>query len=146
MCSRRRHRNFWDLVEDRLQNLGVDLEELCSAAGQELGQRMKVVCVTPDLGESVRDMGKSNREHVVMVRVDGETLRKLDGWVETGAVKSRSEAAALFIREGLQVRNEELAELEEALKGVEKAKENLRRKARDLFGDQGSGDDAPSTT
>jgi Arc/MetJ-type ribon-helix-helix transcriptional regulator len=123
-----------------LDALGIDLEEICSAAGAELGEKIKMVCVSPDLGESVRDMGRSNREHAVMVRVDSETRDKLDAWVETGAVKSRSEAAALFIREGLQVRAEELAELEEAIRKVEDAKRDLHQKARDLFGERpGSG-------
>jgi Arc/MetJ-type ribon-helix-helix transcriptional regulator len=76
-----------------------------------------------------------------MVRVDAETARTLDAWVETGAVKSRSEAAALFIREGLNVRASELDRLKDALSGVEEAKDRLRREARDVFnldGDAGT--------
>jgi Arc/MetJ-type ribon-helix-helix transcriptional regulator len=133
--TRKPQPSLWDLLETKLDSLGVDLDELCNAAGSDLGARIKMVCVSPDLGESVRDLGKSNREHVVMVRVDTETRRKLDAWVETGAVKSRSEAAALFIREGLKVRDSELSELQEAIDGVEEAKERLREKARGLFGD-----------
>jgi Arc/MetJ-type ribon-helix-helix transcriptional regulator len=68
-----------------------------------------------------------------MVRVDAQTARTLDAWVETGAVKSRSEAAALFIREGLKVRVSELDRLKDALSGVEEAKDRLRREARDVF-------------
>ena len=45
--------------------------------------------------ESLDEMGKSKRDQVVMVRVDEETARQLDAWVGTGAVKSRSGAAAL---------------------------------------------------
>ena len=96
----------------------------------------KVVGIWPKLGESVREMGESPRDHTVMVRVDEDTSNRLDSWVEIGAVKSRSEAAALFIREGLQVRAEELSELEEALQEVEKAKQSLRDKAKTVFGEQ----------
>jgi Arc/MetJ-type ribon-helix-helix transcriptional regulator len=134
--------NFWRVLEERLESLGVDLEARLHTLGvdlQELEDSLtegfKVVCVTPDLGESVREMGESPREHTVMVRVDEETRRKLDAWVETGAVKSRSEAAALFIREGLHVRSDELAELEDALTRVEQARARLREKARTVFGD-----------
>jgi hypothetical protein len=70
-----------------------------------------------------------------MVRVDEGTSKALDAWVETGAVRSRSEAAALFIREGLQVRADELEQLKDALNGVEEAKHRLREKARQVFGD-----------
>ncbi len=69
-----------------------------------------------------------------MVRVDAVTLADLDAWVETGAVKSRSEAAALFIREGLKVRGAELRELKEAIDGVDEARSRLRKKAREVLG------------
>jgi Arc/MetJ-type ribon-helix-helix transcriptional regulator len=68
-----------------------------------------------------------------MVRSDEETTKKLDAWLETGAFKSRSEAAALFIREGLKVHARELDELEEALQGVEAAKDHLKERAREVF-------------
>ena len=134
--------NFWETLQNKLESLGVDLENSMGGIGislHELEDRLadgiKVVCVTPDLGESVREMGENPRDHTVMVRVDEETQRKLDAWVETGAVKSRSEAAALFIREGLHVRSEELAELEDALASVDRAKQRLRAKAKTVFGD-----------
>jgi metal-responsive CopG/Arc/MetJ family transcriptional regulator len=69
-----------------------------------------------------------------MVRVNRETLEELDAWVETDAVKSRSEAAALFIREGLKVRSSELGELKEALADVAEAKDRLRDAASKVFG------------
>lgn len=96
--------------------------------------RVKVVCMAPDLKDSVKEMGESSRDQVVMVRVDGETAKTLDAWVATGAVKSRSEAAALFIREGLKVRASELDKLKDALGEVEEAKQRLRREAREVFG------------
>lgn len=96
---------------------------------------VKVVCVSPGLKSSVEEMGKSARDQVVMVRVDSDTSRDLDAWVETGAVKSRSEAAALFMREGLKVRADELSRLKEALDDVEGARERLRQKAREVFGE-----------
>jgi len=84
----------------------------------------------------VREMEKNPRDQVVMVRVDEKTSQALDAWVETGAVKSRSEAAALFIREGLKMRADELERLRDALRDVESAKERLRQKAQELFGDE----------
>ncbi len=52
-------------------------------------------------------------------------------------MKSRSEAAALFIREGLEVRGAELEQLEESLRDLQTAKERVREKAREVFGDRG---------
>jgi Arc/MetJ-type ribon-helix-helix transcriptional regulator len=84
---------------------------------------------------SLRELDGVTRDQVVMVRVDEQTSRTLDAWVETGAVRSRSEAAALFIREGLKVRAEELERLRDALREVEDAKRRLREKARGVLGD-----------
>ena len=75
-------------------------------------------------------MGESPRDHTVMVRVDEKTSKQLDSWVEIGAVKSRSEAAALFIREGLQMRADELAELEEALQKLKPEHRDVIIKSR----------------
>ncbi|UCC29828.1 MAG: hypothetical protein JSU86_16685 [Phycisphaerales bacterium] len=124
---------LWAAIRDELRAKGIDLDTLC-CAGME-GARAKVVCVAPDLAESVQEMGQAPRGQTVMVRIDEETIKTLDAWVETGYVKSRSEAAALFIREGLKVRASELEQLREALQQVQRAKSRLREKAREVFGD-----------
>ena len=68
--------------------------------------------------------------------MDGETSAALDAWVETGAVKSRSEAAALFIGEGLKMRAMELERLGVALHEVKEAKTRLLRQAKEVFGEE----------
>jgi Arc/MetJ-type ribon-helix-helix transcriptional regulator len=116
-----------------LESQGLDLDALCGEDAE--GARVKVVCVAPDMKASLRELDAVTRDQVVMVRVDEQTSRTLDAWVETGAVRSRSEAAALFIREGLKVRAEELERLRDALREVEDAKRRLREKARAVLGD-----------
>jgi Arc/MetJ-type ribon-helix-helix transcriptional regulator len=120
----------WDRVRDELHKAGIDLDSGCYEC--EDGP-LKVVCMGGGLSDSLREMGETTRDQVAMVRIDEDTSKRLDHWVETGAFKSRSEAAALFIREGLKVHSRELDELDEALKGVESAKDRLRRKAREVF-------------
>ncbi len=116
-----------------LEDLGIDnLDDLLVDLG-EIGDAIKVVCVSPDLKSSAEEMSETQRDQVVMVRVDEETRNRLDDWVKTGAVKSRSEAAALFIREGLAVRADELERLREALREVEEAQERLHQRAREVF-------------
>ena len=120
-------------LENEVGTLGDEIKTVFD----KLGDNFKVVCVSPDLKDSVDEMAKSQRNNVVMVRVDEETQVKLDAWVEAGAVKSRSEAAALFIREGLKVRQAELEELDESLRDLQNARKRVREKAREIFGDRG---------
>jgi hypothetical protein len=133
-------------IEEHLVEAGLDVS-LCGDSGvwswPKNSKRVKVVCVAPGLRESVDELGKSPRDQVVMVRVDSETSEALDAWVETGAVKSRSEAAALFIREGLNVRADELERLRGAIRDVESARERLREQARQMFGDEAATDSGP---
>ena len=128
---------LWERIQSRLKEKGIDIDlpEGFDICGDPCNwPRMKVVCVTPDLKESVEEMGRKQRDHVVMVRIDAETLESLDAWVATGAVKSRSEAAALFIREGLKVRSDELEQLRDALREVQEAQERLKNRAKEIFG------------
>jgi Arc/MetJ-type ribon-helix-helix transcriptional regulator len=142
---------IWERIREDLRDSGIDLDGDCCGPDRG-GSPFKVFCMAGGLSDSLKEMGKSPRDKVLMVRVDEETTKKLDAWVETGAFKSRSEAAALFIREGLKVHARELNELEEALQGVETAKDNLKEKAREVFrtgaepsDDTAAGDgDAPS--
>jgi len=141
MSEKRRKGNKNSLIDsivETIESFGVEIADEVEASLRDMKDDWKIVTITPDLGESVREMGESPRDHTVMVRVDESTSKRLDAWVEIGAVKSRSEAAALFIREGLQVRADELAELEEALQKVEEAKQGLRDKARTVFGERSS--------
>lgn len=130
---------LWEKIQSRLQDNGIEMEipddfNIFGDIGNQESPRVKVVCVSPDLKESVEEMGRKQRDQVVMVRVDAETLESLDAWVATKAVKSRSEAAALFIREGLKVRSDELEKLRDALREVHEAEERLRNKAQEIFG------------
>jgi Arc/MetJ-type ribon-helix-helix transcriptional regulator len=121
---------IWTRIKEELEANGIDLDTDCC---DESGSQVKVFCMAGGLSDSLKEMGKTARDQVLMVRTDEETTKKLDAWLETGAFKSRSEAAALFIREGLKVHASELHELEEALQGVEAAKDRLKKKAREVF-------------
>ncbi|MEM7582357.1 MAG: hypothetical protein AAF560_03175 [Acidobacteriota bacterium] len=133
--------SLWDRIQTQLKSHGieVDLGDEIDLTKGNFNPKVKVVCVSPDLKESVDAMGQTAREHAVMARVDTATLETLDDWVATGAVKSRSEAAALFIREGLKVRADELSSLRDALREVQDAQEKLHQRAREIFGQDSDG-------
>ena len=137
--------DVWDVLRKELESHGIDTSKLSCGPGEcidlatviqglDLGGAVKVMCLSGTLRDSVDALGDSARDNVVMVRVDEDTVNSLDSWVEAGAVKSRSAAAALFIREGLKVRDSELQELKDALNDVDRAKQRLREKAEDVLG------------
>ncbi len=125
---------IWTQIRRQLEEQGVDLDALAASCGSGVEGPVKVVCIGASLSNSLDELGNAARDQVLMVRVDTETIKSLDSWVETEAVRSRSEAAALFLREGLRLRTEELAELADALEGVDAAKKRLREKANRVLG------------
>jgi Arc/MetJ-type ribon-helix-helix transcriptional regulator len=68
----------------------------------------------------------SARDHVVMVRVNDESLRKLDSLVQSGIFKSRSEAAAFLISEGIKGQSALFGRIEEKTAEIEKLRSELK--------------------
>ncbi len=69
---------------------------------------------------------RSNRDNVVMVRIDSASLDKLDELVEAELAGSRSEAAAYLIAEGIRSREPLFNAIESKVAEIRKAKEELR--------------------
>lgn len=69
-----------------------------SGSAQSLKETLKQV---ENIGQTLGD-ALQGRGNVVMVRVNDETLRKLDMLVDAEITKSRSESAAYLINEGIQ--------------------------------------------
>jgi hypothetical protein len=122
-----------DQISETLAGHGIDFR-VALGRDDDLAN-CTVMCLTGDMKATVAEMGRASRDQVLMVRVDEDTKKDLDAWVETGAVRSLSEAAALFIREGIKVRSGELDELREALDEVGEARKRLEEKAREVIGD-----------
>jgi len=120
-------------ISKTLERHGIDFR--IGLGGDDDLADCTVMCLTGDMKSTVAEMGRAARDQVVMVRIDEDTKDDLDAWIETGAVKSRSEAAALFIREGIKVRSGELEQLREALADVSAAKRRLEQQAREVIGD-----------
>jgi Arc/MetJ-type ribon-helix-helix transcriptional regulator len=68
----------------------------------------------------------SARDHVVMVRVNDESLRQLDALVQSGIFKSRSEAAAFLISEGIKAQEPLFARIAERIKEIERLRSELK--------------------
>ena len=128
-------------ISKTLKDHGIDFR--IGLTGDDDLANCTVMCLTGDMKTTVAEMGRASRDQVVMVRIDEDTSDKLDLWIATGAVKSRSEAAALFISEGIKVRSGELEQLREAIEDVNDAKQRLEERARQVIGNDS--DAAPPT-
>ena len=125
-------------ISEALQSYGIEFR--VGLADDDDLANCTVMCLTGDMKTTVAEMGRASRDQVVMVRIDEDTRDKLDLWIDTGAVKSRSEAAALFISEGIKVRSGELDQLREAIDEVNDAKHRLEERARQVIGDSNGTD------
>ncbi len=123
----------WAQVSQALEEHGIEFR--IGVGGDGDLADCTVMCLAGDMRTTVAELGRMSRDQVVMVRIDEDTKKALDDWTETGAVKSRSEAAALFMREGIKVRSGELEQLREALNDVGQAKQRLEEQARQVIGD-----------
>jgi len=72
---------------------------MCCPEGEDVEKIQEKVLLK--LGE-----GLEGRGNVVMTRLSDEDLKQIDALVEVEAFKSRSEAAAFFIKEGIQARKD----------------------------------------
>ena len=125
-------------ITKTLEDHGIDFR--IGLGGDDDLANCTVMCLTGDMKTTVAEMGRAARDQVVMVRIDEDTKNDLDAWIETGAVKSRSEAAALFIREGIKVRSGELEQLREAIDEVNDARQRLEERARQVIGEDSDPD------
>ncbi len=95
----------------------------CHEDGKALSEELKdELCVT--LGKDLGDRG-----NVVMTRLDDADLKQIDALVEVEAFKSRSEAAAFFIKQGIQARKDLF---EKVMPTVEKIRELKQQAQKEL--------------
>lgn len=88
--------------------------------------KSKAESIGETLSETIQTV-LTSRDNVVMVRVNKETLSRLDELVEASLVNSRSEATAFLIAEGIRMRRKLFEQISDKIKDIRKAKEDLKR-------------------
>ncbi|MCY4366706.1 MAG: hypothetical protein OXE17_10865 [Chloroflexi bacterium] len=90
----------------------------------------EAVFVAENIKETIKSKtsgDRTTRDNVVMVRVDKESLDKMDELVEAEIAGSRSEAAAYLITEGIRSREPLFDAISAKVAEIRKAKEELRQ-------------------
>jgi Arc/MetJ-type ribon-helix-helix transcriptional regulator len=71
--------------------------------------------------------GLGDRGNVVMTRLDDVDLKQIDALVEVEAFKSRSEAVAFFIKEGIRARQDLFEKVMPTVEKIRELKEQAKR-------------------
>ena len=124
-------------IADALEGLG-EIDH-AMRTGIETGRE-----VAASVANTVKDSLKTVREtrdSVVMVRLNKDSLQKIDELVDCQVTRSRSEAAALLINEGINARADLFNEVAEQAEIIRQARNRLRT----LLGTD-DGDEDPGPT
>ena len=107
---------FFENIEKLVGHRGMHAAVVGAAGAEQLGEKLR---------DAIHET-LSTRENVVMVRVNDDSLVKIDELVEAGVVGSRSEAAAFLIGEGIKARDPLFEKISEKIQDIRKAKEELK--------------------
>lgn len=110
--------------EEPRQKSGFDeitssVKEVAQKTGEALNK------ATESIGKAI-ESALAARDKVVMVRVNDDSLRSLDALVQTGIFKSRSEAAAFLISEGVKAQAPLFERIWERIKEIERLRAELK--------------------
>ena len=108
------------LVEEVQKVVKVAIKQGASAA-ETIGENIK---------GTIHEV-RYKRDNVVMVRMDVDSLKKLDDLVEAGISGSRSEAAAFLIVEGVKSRQGLFDRMADKVEEIRRAREDLRQMVDD---------------
>jgi hypothetical protein len=123
--------------ENETPNQAEKANSKTASADPLKGAWKQVENIGQTLGEALQGRG-----NVVMVRVNNETLERLDMLVEAEIVKSRSEAAALLINEGAK----SYADLFEKVREITDQIASLRSKLRETVQTENPAESQPSAS
>lgn len=104
--------------EDKKNQSGAQLKDILDGTAR----------IGKSIGQAFVGMAEifKGRDYVVMVRVNKDSLDKIDELIESGMFKSRSESAAYLIARGIQSDNELFHKIEDKVSEINRLKDELR--------------------
>jgi len=107
--------------EKKMKKIEECVVMCCPEEGAEIAEKVKEK-VLIKLSEKLGDRG-----NVVMTRLNDDDLKQIDALVEIEAFKSRSEAAAFFIKEGIQARKDLFQKVMPTVEKIRGLKEQAKK-------------------
>ena len=108
-------------LSERIETIVDESKEAFKQAYQSSG--------VETIGENVKeavDRALSRRENVVMVRLNTESITRVDELVEAGVVSSRSEAVAFLVSEGIGAQADLFERISKKVEQIRRVKQELR--------------------
>jgi Arc/MetJ-type ribon-helix-helix transcriptional regulator len=107
-------------------NLASSVREVAQKTGEVINKATEhFERATESIGKAI-DSALAAREHVVMVRVNDESLKKIEALAQSGIFKSRSEAAAFLISEGVKSQADLFDRIERKIAEIDRLKSELK--------------------
>lgn len=100
-------------------DIASSVKEVAQKTGEVLNK------ATESISKAI-ESALSARDHVVMVRVNDDSLKKLDALVQSGIFKSRSESAAFLISEGIKAQEALFSRISERITEIERLRSELK--------------------
>ena len=104
-------------------DIASSVKEVAQKTGEVINK------ATESIGKAI-ESALSARDHVVMVRVNDDSLKKLDALVQSGIFKSRSESAAFLISEGIKAQETLFSRISERISEIERLRSELKEIVR----------------
>ena len=104
--------SFTDELANSVKGVAQKTGEVLNKASESIGKAIETALLA--------------RDHVVMVRVNDDSLKKLDALVQSGIFKSRSEAAAFLISEGVKSQQALFDRISERINEIERLRSELK--------------------
>jgi Arc/MetJ-type ribon-helix-helix transcriptional regulator len=102
-----------------LNNFAYSVKEVAQKTGEVLNKATESI-------EKAINSALAARDHVVMVRVNEDSLKRIEELVQSGIFKSRSEAAAFLISEGIKSQTELFGRIESKIGEIERLRAELK--------------------
>lgn len=124
-----------DAIEEEDEFFGADdLDPDDPESAEDISERVKRAAGKVKQGLSTGAEGVSSvvkralhsRDHVLMVRINDEALERITDLKDAGLFRSRSEAAAYLIAEGIATKNDLFDRIQTKIKQIQEIKDELR--------------------
>ena len=112
-----------DSSSSSINNIASSVSSSVKEVAQKTGEAFSKA--TDSISKAI-ESALAARDHVVMVRVNDDAIRKLDALVQSGIFKSRSESAAFLISEGIKAQEPLFDRISEKIEEIERLRSELK--------------------